>query len=102
MIHIARVLECQECHQDDDLEALAVFDIEPNRIKAMSANASDMKQGQDKDVPIKVIIQDLDRRRPNPTRRFFCHRDKHGRVRLSNDEAFFAFPFEFVSAMGKE
>ena len=36
VIHIARVLERQERHQDDDLEALAVFDIEPNRIKAMS------------------------------------------------------------------
>ena len=61
-----------------------------------------MKHGEDKDVPIKVIIQDLDRRRPNPTRRFFCDRDEHGRVRLANDEAFFAFPFKVVSAMGKE
>lgn len=62
-----------------------------------------MKRGErKKKVPIKIVIQDLDRHRPNPSRGLFCHRDEHGWVRFSDDEAFFAFPFEFMSERGKK
>lgn len=53
------------------------------------------------DVPIEIIIQDLDRCRSDPSRWLFGHRDEYGWVRLSNDEAFFAFPLEFMAAFGK-
>jgi hypothetical protein len=91
----ARVLERQECRQDDDLEALLVFNIEPNHMKATSMNRGE-------DIPIEVKIQDLDRRRPNLSRWLFCHHDEYyGWIRVSNDEVF-ALSFEFMSAMGKE
>ena len=50
---------------------------------------------------MEVVIQDLDRHRPNPPRRLFCHRDENGWVRLSDHEAFFAFPFEFMSGVDR-
>lgn len=49
-------------------------------------------------APMEVVIQDLDRRRSDPSRGFFCHRDQHGWVRFSDDEAFFAFPLKLVAA----
>lgn len=106
MIRITRVSERQECRQDDDLKAFPIIDIEPDQMKSMSMNLgpagsewgrSKQYEGRKRNAPIKIVIQDLDRRRSNPPRWLFCHRDEHGWVRFSDDEAFFASPFEFMS-----
>lgn len=99
MIRIARILEGQERRQDDDLEALAVFNVEPSgRINSYQQTcASSGESVRQEDAPVEVVIQNLNRRRPNPSRGLLGHRNEHGWVRFSNDEAFLAFPFEFVS-----
>ncbi|KAF8414755.1 hypothetical protein L210DRAFT_3658513 [Boletus edulis BED1] len=76
LIRIARVLERQEHRQDDDLESLAVFDIEPRHVKG----------------PAEVMAND--------TKPRIWTESVHVAplwVRFSNNEASLAFPFEFVS-----
>lgn len=99
MIRIARILKGQECRQDDNLEALAIFDIEPSRMQGMNTDPAHETKDDHQDVPMKVVIQNLDRCRPNPSRRLLGHRNQYGWIRFPNDEAFLAFPFEFVSSV---
>ena len=47
--------------------------------------------------PVKVVIQNLHGRGPDPPGGFFGHGNQYGRVRLPQDEALFASPFELVS-----
>jgi hypothetical protein len=49
------------------------------------------------DTPIEIVIKNLHRRGLYSASWFFRYSDKYGRVRLAEHEAFFAFPFEFVT-----
>lgn len=50
------------------------------------------------DIPIEIVVQNLDSRRLQTPGRFLCNRDDNRRVRFSDDEAFLALPLEFVAS----
>lgn len=92
MVGVVRVLEREQGSQDDDLEALAIVDVEPALVRA---RLLDSECGS----PVEVVVQDLDGRGLDPPGWFFGHCDQYGRVRLPQDEALFSSPFELVSAL---